>query len=211
MLAPIGSKPKACPPNLCGKASFVKLWLYFFLTLNVSLFSLDGTSVFVETNGAKLFCTVLGQGEAGREPLIVLHGGPGMAQDYLRPYMDKLAEGRQVIYYDQRGGGRSECDGAAEKLSLEVSIEDLDAVRREFGFEKVSILGHSWGGLVAMRYAAAHPEAVNKLILLNSMTASSEDFSLFVAEWTRRMAPFIADISADPELSRIFGRRSRCR
>ena len=63
----------------------------------------------------------------------------------------------------------------------------------------MTILGHSWGGFLAMKYAIAHPESVDKLILLNSMTASSDDFSLFVKEWLRRMAPYQEELKTIKE------------
>jgi len=112
-----------------------------------------------------------------------------MSQDYLLPQMNKLAEDHFVIFYDQRGSGKSEGGQTPENISLSVFTDDLDAVRKKFGFEKVSLLGHSWGGFLAMQYAIAHPEAVDKLILMNSMPASSSDLALFLQEWDHRMAP----------------------
>ncbi len=167
----------------------MKRLISFFTVCFLSLFG-EEKSFFVETNGAKLFCSVLGEGS----PVIVLHGGPGLSQGYLRPHMDKLSEVCQVIYYDQRGGGNSQGDFSEEKINLAVAVEDLDAVRRELGCKTVSIMGHSWGGLLAMLYAAAHPEAVDKLVLIDSMTASSDDFSPCVEEWGRRLAPYLEEL-----------------
>jgi proline iminopeptidase len=72
---------------------------------------------------------------------------------------------------------------------LEVFIEDLEAIRKSFPFEKVSILGHSWGGFLAMNYANIHSDKIDKLILLSSMPASSEDLGLFFQEYMKRTAP----------------------
>jgi proline iminopeptidase len=143
----------------------------------------------VEVRGAKLFCRIMGAGD----PLIVLHGGPGLSQDYLLPYMQRLAEHRLVVFCDQRGCGKSENGGGEAFLRPEEFVEDLEALRLALGYEKISILGHSWGGFLGMRYAIAHPRAVDALILLNSIPASSEDVELFLQEWARRMAPFMEE------------------
>jgi proline iminopeptidase len=147
----------------------------------------------VRTDNAELFCRTFGSGQ----PLIVLHGGPGLTQDYLLPNMSKLAQNHLIIFYDQRGCGRSTGQITSETINIETFVNDLDAVRQAFHLDKVSILGHSWGGFLAMEYAIAHPEHVDKLILSNSMPASSPELALFIQEWTLRMAPFqetLADI-----------------
>jgi proline iminopeptidase len=168
------------------------LMLSLLFVISLSAFSpsfsipADTKQVFVETNHAKLFCQVMGRGV----PIIVLHGGAGLSQDYLLPQMSKLAEDHLVIFYDQRGGGRSEDGNGSAYLRLDVFVEDLEAIRKEFGLKKVCILAHSWGGFLGMQYAISHPESVDKLILMNSMPASSEDFALFVKEFCRRTAPF---------------------
>ncbi len=145
----------------------------------------------IETSNANLFCKTMGQGD----PIIVLHGGPGLSYEYLMPQMGKLAENHLVIFYDQRGSGRSQGGDDTTDINIDMFVEDLDAVRKHFGFKKVSILGHSWGGFLAMQYAIAHSESVDKLILLNSMPATSEDLMLFLQEWSMRMEPFMEDLA----------------
>jgi proline iminopeptidase len=102
--------------------------------------------------------------------------------------MEKLAEKHQVIFYDQRGCGRSTGEISAEKMQVDVFVEDIESLRKSFGFKKMTVLGHSWGGFLAMNYAIKHPEAVNKLVILNSVPGSADDFALFFKEWARRMA-----------------------
>ena len=162
-----------------------------YLLLLLSAITLSAEPTFVETDRAKLFCTVEGKGS----PIIVLHGGPGLSQDYLLPQMNKLAENHLVIFYDQRGSGKSEGGQNEALMQLSVFIEDIEAIRKNFGLEKVSILGHSWGGFLAMNYAIAYPEAIGKLILLNSMPSTSEDLELFLQEWTRRMTPHMDELN----------------
>ncbi len=168
-----------------------------FLTLiSISTgYSEESKELLVEVIGAQIYCRAVGEGD----PLIVIHGGPGLTQDYLLPQMDRLAETHRVIFYDQRGCGRSTGKIDADSMQIKTYLEDLEAVREAFGYKKVAVLGHSWGGFLAMQYAIAHPEAVDKLILLNTMSPSSEEFTLFVKEWTQRMAPYLETLNAIKE------------
>ena len=150
----------------------------------------DLKKLFITTDKSQLFCKTFGKGE----PIIVIHGGPGLSHDYLLPQMAKLAETNLVIFYDQRGCGLSTGEINAESIQIESFVDDLEAIRKYFGYEKISILGHSWGGFLAMKYAIAHPEFVNKLILLNSAPASFDEYSLFLQEAGRRMESYRNEI-----------------
>jgi proline iminopeptidase len=110
--------------------------------------------------------------------------------------MSALGQTNRVIFYDQRGCGRSICDINNTSINVKNFIADLDSIRKAFGYKKITILGHSWGGFLAMSYAITHPEAVNTLILLNTMPASSEEFSLFEKEVTERLAPYQMEVEA---------------
>lgn len=93
-------------------------------------------------------------GEVGRPPLILLHGGPGADHRYLLPQMLHLAENYDLLLYDQRGGGRSRAtDNAA--IGWRDHVADLASVCHEFGFSKPSVLGYSWGGMLALLYSIA--------------------------------------------------------
>lgn len=151
---------------------------------------LDSKKLYISADKAELFCKTFGKGE----PIIMIHGGPGLSHDYLLPQMAKLAETYFVIFYDQRGCGLSTGELNAESIQIGTFIEDLEAIRRYFGYEKITILGHSWGAFLAMNYAIAYPKFVHKLILLNSLPPSSDEFSLFKQEWARRMAPYQNEI-----------------
>jgi len=148
--------------------------------------------VFVESGTAKLFCTVAGEGS----PLIILHGGPGLSQDYLLTSLTRLAQTNRVIFFDQRGCGKSEGVVDAESIKIEHFIEDIEAVRKAFGCKKVSLIGHSWGGHLAMLYAVSHPDCIDKLVLMNSTAATSSDFALFIKEWSRRLASQMNELQA---------------
>ena len=147
---------------------------------------------FIPVENAQLFYQTAGKGN----PLVVLHGGIGLSQDYLLPYMLQLAQNSFVILYDQRGCGRSTGEINLNTMTVETFVQDLDAVRKAFHFEKISLLGHSWGSFVAMSYAIAHPDQVDKLILSNSMPASAEDWALYAQEWNKRSVPIQAQLEA---------------
>jgi proline iminopeptidase len=92
-------------------------------------------------------------GARGAPKVVVLHGGPGADHGYLLPQMLRLAERFDVLFYDQRGGGRSRT-GAQDIVTWRTQVTDLGAVIREFGLALPAIVGYSWGGLLAMLYAA---------------------------------------------------------
>lgn len=142
---------------------------------------------FIQTTGAELFCRILGSGS----PLIVIHGGAGyITHDYLLPHMEPLAKNNLVVFYDQRGLGRSTGELNPENINIKTYIEDIEAIRSFLGVKKISLLGHSWGGFLAMHYAFLHPESIDKLILVASMPGSSDDLGLFFTEITKRLTPY---------------------
>ncbi|MGV3708908.1 MAG: alpha/beta fold hydrolase [Gemmatimonas sp.] len=91
-------------------------------------------------------------GPADAPPLVLLHGGPGAHHDYLYPQCLALANTHRVFTYDQRGGGRSKTDDRAP-ITWETQVQDLAAIVTEFGLSPLTIVGYSWGGLLAMLYA----------------------------------------------------------
>ncbi len=115
-----------------------------------------------------LYVRVAGEPLSGNV-LIAIHGGPGMTSDYMLN-LEKLAgPDLAVVTYDQRGVGRSSSPQANPGFyTLDQYAEDLEAVRRALEIERVHLFGHSWGGIVAQRYAARYPERVRSLILMGS-------------------------------------------
>lgn len=113
--------------------------------------------------GAELYYKSIGVGE----PLIVVHGGPGLEHSYLLPALEPLGQTFRLILYDQRALGRSTGDLDSASISMNRYIADLDAVRELAGVERVNLLAHSWGCLLATLYALEHPERTNALILMS--------------------------------------------
>lgn len=149
----------------------------------------------VPTDGARLYYRMTGEGR----PIVVLHGGPDLDHTYLLPELDRLADSCRLVYYDQRGRGRSAEQVRPEDVSLESEIDDLDSVRDHFGLDSFAVLGHSWGGVLAMEYATRHPERVSHLILLNTAPASADDAASF-REHLLRVRP-TADVERMRELA----------
>ncbi len=112
--------------------------------------------------GVELFERRIGAGP----PTVVLHGGPGAHHDYLLPGFDRLGTGRTLIYYDQRGGGRSPIDREVP-CGWREQVADLEALRELWGLDGLSLAGYSWGGLLAILYALEHPRRVESMALVS--------------------------------------------
>lgn len=121
-----------------------------------------GRTETISVPGAALFVRRVGAGS----PVVVLHGGPGADHEYLRPGFDALAQGRELIYYDQRGGGRSPV-ARDVPVGWREQVADLEALRRHWGLERLTVAGYSWGGLLAVLYALEHPGRVGRLALVS--------------------------------------------
>lgn len=138
-----------------------------------------------EIRGVRLFERRVGEGP----PVVVLHGGPGAHHDYLLPAFDELARGRQLIYYDQRGGGRSPV-GREVPVGWREQVEDLEALRDDWGTARLDLTGYSWGGLLAELYAVTHPDRVASLALVSPAPAWREARDDFEHRFARRnLAP----------------------
>ena len=118
---------------------------------------------YVTVNDAKLWVVEVGKGD----PMIIIPGGPGGAHPGYRVF-DSLAKDNEIIYYDAFGRGKSDTAKDVKEYSLARDIDDLEGIRKALHFEKWSVLGHSYGGLVAQGYALKYPDRVSHLILANT-------------------------------------------
>ncbi len=137
---------------------------------------------------------------------MVVHGGPDFDHEYLLPELDRLADECRLVYYDQRGRGRSYSGEGARDITLGSEIEDLDAIRRELQLGSIAVLGHSWGALVAMEYALALPATVSHLILISPAPASPDDATTLraslQAQRSAEQLDAMAALRADPDFRR---------
>ena len=115
--------------------------------------------------------------QADATPVIAVNGGPGLSHAYMlmNDLWQQIAQHRLVIFYDQRGTGASQHMQAGASQDMDAQVADLEAVRTHFGFQKAAFVGDSYGGLLAMAYAAAHPEHVDRLVLSDSAPPAWKD------------------------------------
>src|SRR5581483_9817418 len=137
----------------------------------------------IPVGNASLYVRTVGRGPS----VIVLHGGPDFDQGYLLPDLDKLGDIARLIYYDQRGRGKSAAHVRPEDVSLASDVADVDRVRRHFHLEAPVLLGHSWGAVLALEYALRNPTRVSHLILMNPAPASASDLALFKKAYAQQL------------------------
>jgi pimeloyl-ACP methyl ester carboxylesterase len=129
-------------------------------------------------------------GERGRRtPLLCLHGGPGSTHHYFGP-LERLADERPVVVYDQLGCGASDRPADVE-WSLELFLEELDAVRDALGLQRVHLLGSSWGGMLALEHTLARQPTVESLVLSSTLASA--------AEWAAEVKRLLDAIGLDDE------------
>jgi len=137
----------------------------------------------VTVNGVRIFTRRVGLGPE----VFVLHGGPGAHHDYLLPQYDQLARDRRLTFYDQRGGGASSVERDVP-VGWREHVADLEALRQRWGHERLTLLGYSWGGLLALLYAAQHPTRVERLALVAPASITRERRDEFERRFAKRMA-----------------------
>lgn len=120
---------------------------------------------YVAVGDVKLWVEIEGTGE----PLVLIAGGPGQSH-YFHPSFSTLADTARVITFDAFGRGKSDRAKSPSEYTFDRDVEMLEGLRKALGLERWSVLGHSYGGMVAQGYALAHPERVAKLILANTFT-----------------------------------------
>src|SRR6185437_8657696 len=168
---------------------------------------------YITVNGAKLWVVLVGHGD----PIIIIPGGPGGSHLGYRVF-DTLAKDNEIIYYDAFGRGKSDTAKDVKEYTLERDIEDVEGLRKALHFDKLNVLGHSYGGLVAQGYALKYPEHVNHLILANTfhsylMWQANDDNSNheiktnYPEVWDSLMIIREAGaVSSDPEHQRIYSK-----
>lgn len=121
------------------------------------------------TDNVKLFYEFKGKGQ---DTIVMIHGGPGFDAVYMIADFEELSKDYVLLYYDQRGGGRStlpDTTVASELLTIDKHVEDLEELRKYFGFNKMTLLAHSFGPMISTKYALKYPSNVEKLISIGSV------------------------------------------
>ncbi len=142
-------------------------YLLFIFSLFIAELSLaQFKDTLLPINGTSLFIREIGAGS----PIIIIHGGPGLNHSYFLPHLNSLATKYRLIFYDQRACGNSSGRVDSAQMSLSLFVEDIEQIRNSLKLGKITILAHSWGGLVAMNYASKYSRNLNALILSNSVS-----------------------------------------
>jgi L-proline amide hydrolase len=122
----------------------------------------------VPFRGFETWYREVGETEAGKLPVLLLHGGPGATSDYLEPLLDLGGAGRRTVTYDQIGAGRSKVPPGSLEWTVDLFVEEVGAVRDALGLERIHLFGHSWGGMLAMAYALTQPTGLASLVVGHS-------------------------------------------
>ena len=173
--------------------------IYFFL---ITLFLVqcnnlqENTSIklsksdgFVSVNDSiKLYYEFIG---SGKDTIVFLHGGPGFTSYYLRQDLLPLAFQNTLLFYDQRGAGKSTAIKDTSLVDASHYPDDLEALRKYFKLNKMTIVGHSWGGILAGLYAAKYPDKVEKMVVIGSVPPVK------IPEWKNFGPNLYANIDVD--------------
>lgn len=156
----------------------------------------DASGLTTSTDQPLYWCAY---GPKSASPVVVLHGGPGAHHDYLLPHFLRLAESHRLLFYDQRGGGRSKTDDPSP-ITWQTHVADLGRVAIELHARPLTLIGYSWGGLLALLYSleALHDPGLampRRLVLVDPAPLSRRHRDEFEAEFSRRQA--------GPEISRL--------
>jgi proline iminopeptidase len=121
----------------------------------------------------RLFYRIAGQGS---DTIVVLHDGPALHMQAIAPDLEPLTRSHVLLYYDQRGGGRSDSLPNLQRVAILDDVADLEALRKHFQMEQLTILGHGWGAGLASLYADKWPERIHRLLLVAPISPAAEPF-----------------------------------
>ena len=113
---------------------------------------------------------------AGRDTLVAIHGGPGVDLESIFNDFTPLSRRHVVIFYDQRGTGKSTLPADTTRLTATQQVEDLETVRAHFGLGRMTLVAHSYGPLLAATYAIAHPDRVARMVFFGPVPPRRGDF-----------------------------------
>src|ERR1035437_527153 len=125
---------------------------------------------FVDSHGALIYYQSMGHGA----PLLIVHGGPGASHDYFLPYLLPLMRTSRLVFIDERGSGKSSKLEDARQYTIANMVEDIEAVRQALDLGKISLLGHSVGGVLVQAYAFKYQKNLSHLILGSTYASTKE-------------------------------------
>ena len=192
----------------------------FCLLLTVCLFAQPDPDIFekfksrtVMVDGYKINVEILGEGP----PIFFFAGGPGNSHDYMQGNFGHYHTTHQVVFIDMLGRGMSEDAEDASEYSVQNDVHVAEEIRKAWDFEKISLVGHSYGTVVAQAYAIKYPDQVDKMVLINGFhsgenwQANCDNYNhqaktMFPELWKKVEAMrALGYISSDPEFSEVYG------
>lgn len=154
------------------------------------LSSRDSAEDYLDLPNVRLYYRTMGSGP----PLVFLHGGPALPHDYFLPSVAPLSESFQLVFFDQRGCGKSS-KADDDRYDIDAMAEDLEHLCSTLHLGRINLLGHSWGGMLAQQYALRFPERINRLIL-SSTFSKIDTLNLRLSE-IKESAPADAKVIID--------------
>lgn len=156
---------------------------------------------YVDANNALIYYKAFGVGR----PLLILHGGPGASHDYFLPHLVPLARSNRLIFIDERGSGKSSKLEDPAGYTVENMVEDVEGVRNALQLGEVSLLGHSFGGVLAQAYALKYQSHLTHLILASTF-ASTRQLNAIFDQMKTRMSPELRAKIDRFEKAGLFGK-----
>ena len=130
---------------------------------------------FVDAHGVMIYYMTVGRGA----PLMIVHGGPGASHDYFLPYLLPLARHNELVFIDERGSGKSQQLSDPSGYTVENMVEDVEDVRQALDLGRITLLGHSYGGVLAQAYALKYQRNLTHLILCSTFPSTKQMNEVF--------------------------------
>ena len=127
----------------------------------------------IDWRGHRTWYRAVGACDAGRDPLLCLHGGPGSSHNYFARLEGLASEGREVVVYDQLGCGRSDRPDDVD-WTLQVFLDELAELRAQLNLDRIHLLGTSWGGMLALEHALSGHGGLRSLVLSSTLASAQE-------------------------------------
>jgi proline iminopeptidase len=156
---------------------------------------------FIDAHGVMIYYKAIGQGD----PLVILHGGPGADHSYFLPWLLPLARSHRIIFIDERGSGQSQRLQDTSLYTVQAMVEDVEDVRLALNLGRISLLGHSYGGVLAQAYALKYQTHLSHLIL-NSTFPSTRQMNQVLAREKAQMPPDKLKRLNELEAQGLFGK-----
>jgi proline iminopeptidase len=156
---------------------------------------------FVDSHGALIYYESVGRGA----PLMIIHGGPGASHDYFLPYLLPLMRTNRLVFIDERGSGKSSKLEDPSQYTVANMVEDIEAVRQALGLGEMSLLGHSFGGVLVQAYAFKYQKNLSHLIL-GSTFSSTAELNQALAKMKAEMDPQDRERVNALEAAGLFGK-----